>query len=338
MGYRQSPWLVPLSAVYGRAAQLRRSWYAKHPEARRRLEQPVISVGNLVVGGSGKTPVVAAIARLLLSRGQRPGILSRGYGRRHASDGVVVVSDRQRVLATVDDSGDEPHMLARALPGVPVLVADDRYLAGRLAETQLECTVHLLDDGFQHLQLARDTDLLIVAPADLDQRVLPAGPLREPADTGHLADAVLVPGSSEDAARVGAALGVDTLFTLSRRYGAVRPLHNGEAANVEAAFRPPTATRIVAVAGIARPERFFAALRDQGWNVVQEMTFPDHHWYTQRDLDGIDTARARAGADLVITTEKDGVRVGPRAGWGALPVDVDIEPADAFAEWITGRL
>jgi tetraacyldisaccharide 4'-kinase len=324
-----------LSAVYGRAARLRRSWYARQPDARRRLERPVISVGNLVVGGSGKTPVVAAIARLLIARGQRPAILSRGYARRHAIEGVVVVSDGQRVITPVEASGDEPQMLARTLPGVSVLVCSDRYLAGRLAETHLGCTVHLLDDGFQHLQLARDTDLLIVAPADLDARVLPAGPLREPADAGRRADAIVVPGSSEAARAVGATLGVDTVFTMTRRYGAVKPLE--ETMNVEAAFRRPGA-RVIAVAGIARPERFFAALRDQGWDVQQEMTFSDHHWYTARDLDAIEQARERRGADLVITTEKDAVRISARPRWAALPVDVDIEPAAEFAEWIVGRL
>ena len=344
LGYQgQRPWLVPLSAVYGRAARLRRSWYARHPDARRRLERPVISVGNLVVGGSGKTPVVATIARLLMARGQRPAILSRGYARRRASEGVVVVSDGQRVMTPVEASGDEPQMLARTLPGVPVLVCSDRYLAGRLAETHLGCTVHLLDDGFQHLQLARDTDLLIVAPADLDARVLPAGPLREPADAGREADAIVVPGSAEEAMAVGATLGVDTVFTMTRRYGAVRLLEEtgrlkaAPTTNVEGAFRRPGA-RVIAVAGISRPERFFAALRDQGWDVRQEMRFPDHHWYTARDLDAIEQARERRGADLVITTEKDAVRISARPRWAALPVDVDIEPAAVFAQWIVGRL
>ena len=333
----RSPWLVPLSAVYGRAARLRRSWYARHPDARRRLERPVISVGNLVVGGSGKTPVVATIARLLIERGQRPAILSRGYARRRASEGVVVVSDGQRLIAPVEESGDEPQMLAQALPGAAVLVAGDRYLAGRLAETRLGSTVHLLDDGFQHLQLARDTDLLIVASSDLDQRVLPAGPLREPADTGQLADALVVPGSADEATRVAAALAVETVFTMTRRFGELRPLDG--TGRLEAAPTKVAPIRsVIAVAGIARPTRFFAALRDQGWDVVQEMTFPDHHWYTQRDLDAIERARERSGADLVITTEKDAVRIGVQPRWAALPVDVDIEPAAAFADWIVGRL
>ena len=167
--------------------------------------------------------------------------------------------------------------------------------------------------------------------------------MTEPADAGREADAIVVPGSAEEAMAVGATLGVDTVFTMTRRYGAVRLLEEtgrlkaAPTTNVEGAFRRPGA-RVIAVAGISRPERFFAALRDQGWDVRQEMRFPDHHWYTARDLDAIEQARERRGADLVITTEKDAVRISARPRWAALPVDVDIEPAAVFAQWIVGRL
>jgi tetraacyldisaccharide 4'-kinase len=321
--------LNPLSAVYGRAARLRRSWYAKRPHAQRRLERPVISVGNLVVGGSGKTPVVASLARLLLERGHRPAILSRGYARRDDSDGVVVVSDGDRVITPVEASGDEPQMLARTLTGVSVLVCPDRYLAGRLAESHFAATVHILDDGFQHLQLARDVDLLIVSPQDVDDRVLPAGRLREPADAARVADAAIVPGSSDEAARVASALGVSRSFTMTTRYGSLKTL--GPA-------RHDDGMKVVAVAGIARPERFFAAVRAGGWNVVGEMTFPDHHWYTASDLESIARKAASANAEVVITTEKDAVRVGAQPGWAALPMEVSIEPATAFADWLMTRV
>ncbi len=168
--------------MYGRAARFRRAWYGRHPDRVRRLARPVVSVGNLVVGGSGKTPVVAAIARLLLAAGEQPVILSRGYGRRHRADGVVVVSDGHRPQVPAEQSGDEPQMLARTLTGVPILVSPDRYLAGCLAERRFGCTVHLLDDGFQHLQLARDVNLLVMSRRDVDESVMPAGRLREPLD------------------------------------------------------------------------------------------------------------------------------------------------------------
>jgi tetraacyldisaccharide 4'-kinase len=221
--------LSVLSAVYGRVARLRRSWYQQRPHARRQLDRPVISVGNLVVGGSGKTPVVEALARMLLAMGERPAILSRGYARKRSDEGVVVVSDPDRVLEPVERSGDEPQMLARALPGTPVLVSADRYLAGRLAEQRFASTILILDDGFQHLQLARTIDVLLVSPDDLDERVLPSGRLREELGAARVADALLVSGTSDDTSRVSSALGVATAFRLETTFGPLRPLGEGSA-------------------------------------------------------------------------------------------------------------
>ena len=320
-----------LSLVYGRVARLRRSWYEQRPHARRRLDRPVISVGNLVVGGSGKTPVVAAIAHMLRDMGERPAVLSRGYARRKSADGVVVVSDRERVLEPVERSGDEPQMLARALRGIPVLVSSDRYLAGRLAETRFGCSVHILDDGYQHLQLARTIDVLLVSPGDLAERVLPSGRLREGLDAARGADVLLVSGTEDDAARVSSALNVSTAFRVETRFGPLRPLGEGEAP-------APAGARVLAVSGIARPERFFRALREQGWNVVAELRFPDHHWYTPRDLAQINNAAQEVHARIVVTTEKDAVRVGEQAWWAALPMEVAIEPEAQFASWLRGRL
>lgn len=312
-----------LAGLYGRAAAWRRAWYDADASRRQLLDRPVISVGNLVVGGSGKTPTVAALARLLERGGERPAILSRGYGRRESSDGVVVVSDGRRVLEPVERSGDEPQMLARALDGVPVLVAKDRALAGRLAEGRLGATVHLLDDGFQHLPLARDVDLLIVAPDDLEERLLPSGRLREPIDTGRRADALLVPGSDADAAAIAARLGVGTVFRLTATYDVPRPA--------------PANSTAIAVAGIARPERFFAALRAQGVDVRRELAFRDHHWFSASELASIERQARDAGASIV-TTEKDAMRIGSRAGWSYLPMTMAVEPAEAFADWLMARV
>lgn len=321
----------PLSAVYGRVARLRRSWYEQRPHARRVLDRPVISVGNLVVGGSGKTPVVAAIARMLRDMGERPAVLTRGYARRSKADGVIVVSDGDRVLESVERSGDEPMMLAQSLPGTPVLVSPDRYVAGRLAESRFGCTVHILDDGFQHLQLARTIDVLLVSPGDLEERVLPSGRLREGLDAARGAHALLVSGTTDDVSRVSSALNVPTAFRVDARFGSLRPLGEGEAP-------APAGARVVAVAGIARPERFFRAVRDQGWNVVADLAFPDHHWYTTKDLASINNVAQETHARVVVTTEKDAVRVGEQAWWAALPMRVVIEPEDQFASWLRGRL
>jgi tetraacyldisaccharide 4'-kinase len=327
--------LNALSVLYGGVAQLRRAWYERVPSRAKSLGRPVISVGNLVVGGSGKTPVVAALARLLVERGERPAILSRGYGRRSHEDGVVVVSNGERVLEPVERSGDEPQMLARALPGVPVIVSPDRYLAGTLAERQFGCTVHLLDDGYQHLQLHRDIDLLLISKSDLDERVLPFGRLREPIRAALAADALIVTGSEDDVEEVAATLGKDVVFRVVPEFGKPRAVHaDGGAVAV-------TGRRAVAVAGIARPERFFAAARGQGWDVVRELPYRDHHWFEARDIEMITAAATETGADVILTTEKDAVRLAPVSNgipWAYLPMDVAIESATKFSAWLAHRL
>ena len=312
---------------------MRRAWYAR-PGRRRRLHHRVISVGNLSLGGSGKTPVVAALARLLRARGERPVILTRGYGRRDTTEGVLVVSDGTRVLEPVTRSGDEPQLLARTLRDVPVLVSADRYMAGLFAEQHLGATVSLLDDGFQHLQLERDVDLLLVSPADLQERVLPAGRLREPLDAAQFADAVLVAGTDDDVASVAAALGRSNAFRVVQNYWRVQKAPpNTE--RVGAVLSDPAA-RVVAFAGIARPERFFNALRSLGYDVARELTFRDHHWYTPRDLETIRAAARDTNASLIVTTEKDAVRCDMDVA--VLPMTVTIEPAAAFESWLMGRL
>jgi tetraacyldisaccharide 4'-kinase len=341
---------------------MRRSWYERHPQARRSLDHPVISVGNLSVGGSGKTPIVATLVRLLLAMGHRPAILSRGYARRHTVDGVVVVHDGERVLVPVEHSGDEPQMLARALPGVPVLVCPDRHLAGRCAERKFGCTMMLLDDGFQHLSLGREVDLLVMPASDLDEGVLPSGRLREPLDAASSADGILVPGSDDDVARVSAAFDRMPVFRVSSQYRPLRmidgastdaPLQHGRGGPSDPPPRrggsldPPGAllhdsipvgTRVVAVAGIARPARFFDALRAQGHDVRRELSFPDHHWYTASDLERIGSLFRASGADLVVTTEKDAVRLPEGTGWAVLPMTATVEPADRFVSWLRDRL
>jgi tetraacyldisaccharide 4'-kinase len=330
--------LTAATSIYGAAARQRRRWYAGHPSRQRHLSRPVVSVGNLRVGGAGKTPIVAAIARLLMARGERPAILTRGYAREAASDGVTVVSDGVAVLAGVETAGDEALMLARELAGVPVLVGADRYLSGRLAERQFGATVLLLDDGFQHLPLARDADLLVVDQDDLSDRVLPAGRLREPLTSARLADAVLVNAGDEAAAAgVGRSLGVTTAFFVTRTLSAPRLIATDEPAAVV-----PTGAPVFAVAGIARPERFFSNLAAAGWHVAGTRAFGDHHPFTQRDVDRIAAQAGTAGAAIVLTTAKDGVRLSTcnLAGLqvAIVPLVVSIEPRDSFALWLHDRV
>jgi tetraacyldisaccharide 4'-kinase len=327
-----------LSQLYAAVARERRRWYARRPDRRRRLDRPVVSVGNVAVGGTGKTPVVAYVARLLRDAGHRPAILTRGYARASPSDGVTVVSDRERVLADLDRAGDEPLMLARRLPGIPVLVSSDRHLSGRLAERRFGSSVHLLDDGFQHFQLDRDVDLVVVSGADLARSAtLPSGRLREPLDVLRDASAVILadvePAEDEAAVRALGAFGVEVTFRLVRESGSPQPIDEGDR------FEPPAAgTGVLAVAGLARPERFFADVSRHGWTVAGTLVYRDHHRYTRRDIATMAAAMRGAGASLVVTTEKDVVRMlslrplPMPVVW--LPLSVRVEPEAEFAAWL----
>lgn len=318
-----------LSTVYAAMARRRREKYAARPDLRQRLHAPVISVGNIAVGGRGKTPIAATIAGMLLEMGERPAILSRGYGRARNQPGVVVVRDAQGIRADLDASGDEPLMLARQLPGVCVLTCPERYRAGLVAEGELGATVHVLDDGFQHLRLDRDIDLVLVGREDVAHPVtLPTGRLREPLDTIVAADAVL----AEDDVVIEAA-GFDLpVYRIRRETPADRGV------TTEAAAGRP----VFAAAGIASPDRFFADLREAGWKVAGTMTFRDHHRFTRRDVERIASAAGEAGARMIVTTEKDYVRLLPFEPWPMPVVFVAIslrpEPFDRFREWIAAEL
>jgi tetraacyldisaccharide 4'-kinase len=234
-----------------------------------------------------------------------------------------VVSDGRRVLVDVDRAGDEPLMIAQALPGVPVLVNRDRYLAGRIAETHLGSTVHVLDDGFQHVQLSRDVDLLLVSGDDLGDRVLPAGRLREPLTVATAADALLVDAIDRYAvADVARKLGVVEAFRL-----------------VRAVADPPHAP-LFAVAGIARPDRFFDDLVERGARITGRLAFGDHHVYSTRDLIAIGDAARSSGAQAIVTTEKDAVRL-PQVIHNkpvvSVPLTIGFEPS-TFAGWLLDRI
>jgi tetraacyldisaccharide 4'-kinase len=324
-----------LSDLYAAAARRRRERYARRPDLRRRLRRPVISVGNLAVGGRGKTPTVACLARWLQEAGERPAILTRGYARTLPQDGVVVVSDPAGLRADLARAGDEPLMLARWLPGVPVLVSSDRYLAGRIAEHHFDVTVHVLDDGFQHLQLDRDVDLVIVKPDDLEPgaRTLPSGRLREARDTLVAADAVLADGPGVE---LSGDLDVP-LFALQRRMG--EPVVTGPAS---AADSIGPGAPVLAVAGIADPGRFLADLRTAGWTVEDAMAFRDHHPFSANDVKGIWASAARLGVRAVVTTEKDFVRLLPFRPFplpvAYVPLTMEPVPAAEFRQWLDASL
>jgi tetraacyldisaccharide 4'-kinase len=272
--------------------------------------------------------MAALVARLLREAGEHPAILSRGYGRTEPVDGVVVVRDPRAIRADLQRAGDEPLMLARQLPGVSVLVCEDRYLAGRLAEHHLGATVHVLDDGLQHLQLDRDVDIVMVGRDDAAKPVtLPTGRLREPLDTLIVADAIVAdPGVEIETAGIPA-----PVFRARRTPG--QPMLDGTA------FTPGPA---LAIAGIANPSVFFAQLEASGYQLAGRLAFADHHPYSARDLAGI-AARARAaGASCVLTTEKDYVRLLPFRPFplpvAVVPLTIEPEPLPEFNSWLIASL
>jgi len=317
-------------------ARGRRQYYARHPHLQRALARPVISIGNLAAGGRAKTPLARLVASRLRDMGERPAILSRGYARRDPAEGVVVVRDPGGMRADLDRAGDEPLMLARSLDGVAVLVSSDRYLAGRLAEQHFDCTVHVLDDGFQHFPLRRDADLVVVAQEDLDApRTLPAGHLREPLESAAAADA-FVALDGVDRARLADLARGRPLWAARRRQGAAR------LAERSGAPPQPSGGPVIAVAGIAGPSRFFAGLRDAGWTIARELPYPDHHRYSRANLRWIADAAAETGAVAVLTTEKDLVRLLPfrpfplPVAW--VPLTLEVDDAPGFDAWLAAIL
>lgn len=314
-----------LSTLYAAIVRRRRERYAARPDLRRRLRRPVISVGNLAVGGRGKTPTVAMIARLLLDMGERPAVLSRGYARREAADGVVVVRDPGGIRADVGRSGDEPFMLARQLPGASVLVSADRYLAGCLAEHRFDATVHVLDDGFQHLQLERDIDIVLVGRDDIAcPATLPSGRLREGLDALIAADALL---AVDDDVEIDAAQPDIPVFRATRVLGRPQVDVDGP---------------VLAFAGIASPRAFFDALTRSGIDLGRTISFGDHHAYSARDVRRIFEEARAAGAAAVLTTEKDYVRLlrfrpFPLSA-GFVPLTMEPDPLPEFRRWLAGSL
>jgi tetraacyldisaccharide 4'-kinase len=242
----------------------------------------------------------------------------------------VIVSDGRSLKTDVAHAGDEPFMLANALPGCVVIVCGDRYLAGCVAESELSCTLHVLDDGFQHFRLMRDLDLLVVSADDLsDTRTLPFGRFREPLDAASSADAVLVPsGGSLSAEDVRARLHVKTAFGFERR---VKTCEDA---------RP-----VFAFAGIARPERFFADLETAGWQLVGRRSFADHHWFTTGEIAELRRAAREAGANAIVTTAKDFVRLqldrsesNPNDAIEIVPIPLEVSIEPAFVPWLRTQL
>lgn len=294
------PLLLPLSPVYRGVLALKERMFRWGWLNQNRLESPVISVGSVSAGGAGKTPVVLMLATMLRHRGYAVRILTRGYGR------SATTVERAEPFDDPGWIGDEPVLLAQR-SGVPVFVGAERYRAGLLAEQSEPSEkriVHLLDDGFQHRQLARDVDIVLLTKADVEDRLLPAGNLREPLATVVKADVLVLREEEVDSLR-----GFVDELTRDKTGPAVwvirRTLSLGEGGEVALPTMP------LAFCGIARPEGFMQMLKGQGYEPAAMAVFPDHHPYDERDVLRL-LERARAcGANGFCTTEKDAVKLTP---------------------------
>jgi len=298
-----------LSSLYGLGVKVRNQLYDRQVLRTRRLNGPVISVGSLSAGGAGKTPLVLCLGDLLKQRGILFDILSRGYGRRTREVAQVDPA------GTAQEFGDEPLLMARRL-GVPVVVGESRYEAGTFAEGRFGAQLHLLDDGFQHRELARDFEIVLLTSEDVADRLLPAGRLREPLTSLSRADAVVW---TSDASIDLRDLGLPELDG-KMVWQITRGIVPGQVPN-----------RAVAFCGIARPHNFFSQLRASGIEPVGEAVYRDHHPYTERDVDDLLKLREQNHGESFVTTEKDAVNLGGLLARldpvAVVPVKVQLENA-----------
>jgi len=274
----------PLASIFGMTVAARNRLYDRRLLPVRKLAGPVVSIGNLSVGGTGKTPFLILLGGYLKKRGIRFDVLSRGYGRK--TRGVLEVDP----AGSAASFGDEPLLIARKLQ-VPVIVGEERYDAGMYAERKFGPQLHLLDDGFQHRALHRDFDIVLVTPDDAQDRILPAGRLRESLASVRRADAVLLTGESS----YPAAFPLEGKLVWRMRRG-ILPTH--------------VPSRPVAFCGIARPQSFLLQLRTAGIQPAAEAIFRDHYQYTEKDIHQLLNLKERSEADGFVTTEKDAINLG----------------------------
>jgi len=304
----------------------------------------VLSIGNLTVGGTGKTPAAAMIAEWALKEGYRPAILSRGYGGKHRGK-TFEVSDGQHLYCTPEEAGDEPYLLAKNLQKVPVVLSKARYEAGLLASERHGSNFFILDDGFQHIRLKRDLDLVLLDATSPfgNMHLLPRGPLREPVDHLRRADVFII-------TRTGQGTSLILMNYLRKKFGG-KPAFQSEHVpenlilpNLGHTHAPDfiRGKRVVGFAGIAKPDGFRDTLLKLGAEIALFKVFRDHHVFNRPELQELVGERHRLRADLLITTEKDYVRfvqLAPTENHlGYLTVRFQIVPGgEAFFDMIRGK-
>jgi len=302
--------LTLLSHIYRIIWAIRKWLYDSGILKTRKLPCPVICVGNLTTGGTGKTPAVIALSRILGENNHHPAILSRGYKRRSKAS-VLVVSDGRSILATPEESGDEPYLIASSLKNVPVIVGGNRYTSGIHIPDKSSADLFILDDGYQHLKLHRDINILLIDASNPcgNGYLLPKGILREPFNGISRADCVIVTRSNEGNKNIAE--------TLIRKYNQDVPIFYASyktaditnPAGKSCGFDFIKSKQIFMFAGIANPGSFRRSIEDTGGMVIGEMLYPDHYWYKNDDLNKIIKEASRLSADAIITTAKDAVRL-----------------------------
>jgi tetraacyldisaccharide 4'-kinase len=297
--------LTPWAWLYSLALRLRAQLYQSGIMKTHRLPRPVFSIGNITVGGTGKTPATAYIARFLLAQGYRVAVLSRGYGGSLEGQ-TCVVSDGATIMLSARECGDEPYLLASTVPGLVVVIGADRYAAGQLAMQQLSPDIFLLDDGFQHLRLHRDLNILLLdfSRPFGNNLTLPAGILREPISAIRRADLVIFTRAPKGTTITTGTQGIPGCLS---NHTIVDLLPLGSHTPVPLSHC--NGHKVLAFTGIADPDSFFEGLRAVGLNLVRCLHFPDHVVYNRERCDEIAGAMRASGANLLVTTEKDGVKL-----------------------------
>ena len=273
------------------------------------LPRPVVSVGNITLGGTGKTPMVAWIAGYLMRQGKRVVVLSRGYGG-SARGEIRIVSDGSQVLLSAEEAGDEPCLLAEKVPGLMVVIGADRYRAGLRAMEELKPDLFILDDGYQHMRLRRDLDILLLDATNpfANGVTLPAGFLREPVSAAGRADLVVY--TRTPAGGVGRELFPDKPSCWTKhQFSGIVPLTGGHLCGFETAI----GCRVMAFSGIAHPEAFFTGLEQVGVRPVTTLSFPDHMPYGAAEIAAILRLKVASRSTVLLTTQKDAVKLVPFA-------------------------
>ncbi|MFN2413198.1 MAG: tetraacyldisaccharide 4'-kinase [Pyrinomonadaceae bacterium] len=309
--------LSPLGWILGALANRRNRLYDRGSFRSNTLGAKTISVGNITVGGTGKTPLVALVAEILAANNEKVCILTRGYGRKNTRERIIV-SDGERVLAEVAEGGDEPVELARRLIGKAVVVADvDRVAAAKWAKEKFDITVFVLDDGFQHRRARRDIDIVCIDATNPfgGGKLLPAGRLREPLSNLSRASAVVV-------TRANLVENADSIVSAVRRYAKAVPVFTSDvrlqavvrlesflSGNAEAVEGLPVNKAAMAFCGVGNPESFFALLRQEQIKIAAAEMFRDHYRYVSSDLAGLSKRATHSGAAFLVTTAKDAVKL-----------------------------